>query len=334
MMPEALRPANFASDFEPVLLTLDTHYRPELPVSVHERCYITHSGLALKRMRLLEETGFANVPPRVTRHFRLYARYKFLTEPRIRVSRPNLLLIHNHWASGYHHWLTEACVKLSAIAPEKYAVMLPASYGRFARESLRLLGCTELVEIPPGRGVAASRVTIVANPYSGRFNPRDVAWVSDRLASGCGNAAGSERRIYLRRAQDRLRKVENEDEVVGALLEYGFRVIDPGALSIEEQVKLFLGCEVLVGVHGAGLTNCLFMRPGNRVLELYRSLTPGGPGMNTCYWNLCVAAGLRYYYQFCAHGRHEGSDPRDLDRVNVIVDIDKLRQNVEVMVSD
>jgi capsular polysaccharide biosynthesis protein len=334
MMPEAVLPANFASDFEPVLPHLDADYRQELPVSVYDHCYITHSGLAVKRLRLLEETGFANVPPRVTRHFRRYARYKLLTEPRLRISRPNLLLIHNHWASGYHHWLTEACVKLKAIEPESYAVMLPASYGHFARDSLRLLGCKDIVDVPAGRGVVASSVTIVANPYSGRFNPLDVAWLRDRLTSICGHPHGSHQRVYLQRAHDRVRKVENEAEVMQALAQYGFTTVDAAVLTFEDQVKLFSGCEVLVGVHGAGLTNCLFMKPGGRVLELYRALAPGGPGMNTCYWNLSVAADLTYYYQFCAHGRHEGADPQDLDRVNVIVDIGKLCQNLELMLRD
>jgi capsular polysaccharide biosynthesis protein len=335
MMPEAQLPANFASDFEPVLSQLEADYCEELPVSVYEHCYITHSGLALKRLRLLEETGFANVPPRLTKHFRRYARYKFLTERRVRISRPDLLLIHNHWASGYYHWLMDACIKLRAIAPHRYAVILPASYGRFARDSLRLLGCDDVVEVPPGRGVVASRVTIVANAPRGHVNPRDVAWLRDGLTSSCGKAAGSHKRIYVKRARDVLRKVENEDEVVEVVRQYGFTVVDSAALSsFEDEVKLFSGCEVLVGVHGAGLTNCLFMKPGCRVLELYRALTLGGPGMNTCYWNLCVAAGLSYYYQFCAHGRHEGPDHQDLDRINVIVDVGKLRQNLELMLSD
>jgi hypothetical protein len=52
--------------------------------------------------------------------------------------------------------------------------------------------------------------------------------------------------------------------------------------------------------------------------------------MNAHYWELATTAGLRYYYQFCAHGHNAGGDA---DRVNVVVDIDKLRRNVELMLA-
>jgi hypothetical protein len=72
------------------------------------------------------------------------------------------------------------------------------------------------------------------------------------------------------------------------------------------------------------------MPTGAQVLELYRALTPDARGMNTCYWNLATAAGLSYYYQFCAHGRNDGDH---IDRINVLVDIEQLTRNVELMLA-
>jgi capsular polysaccharide biosynthesis protein len=101
-------------------------------------------------------------------------------------------------------------------------------------------------------------------------------------------------------------------------------------MSFCDQVRSFSRAEALISVHGAGLANGVFMPLGAQVLELYRELSPAGPVMNTSYWKLSRAAGLRYYYQFCAHGQNFGGD---IDRVNIIVDVDRLRANIELMLS-
>jgi capsular polysaccharide biosynthesis protein len=44
--------------------------------------------------------------------------------------------------------------------------------------------------------------------------------------------------------------------------------MDAAALSLREQVKLFSRCLLLVGDHGAGLSNAVFMPPGSAVVEL------------------------------------------------------------------
>jgi capsular polysaccharide biosynthesis protein len=86
-----------------------------------------------------------------------------------------------------------------------------------------------------------------------------------------------------------------------------------------------------VSVHGAGLTNCLFMPERGRVLELYRALASKQDGMNACYWRLATASNLDYYYQFCAHGENRGGD---IDRIDIRVDVEKLKRNVEAMLAD
>ncbi len=128
-----------------------------------------------------------------------------------------------------------------------------------------------------------------------------------------------------------MRRVENETEVMGVLERYGFRMVEPASLSFSEQVRVFSECRTLVSVHGAGITNCIFMPRSAHVLELYRTIDCADPWMNPCYWKLCEAAGLRYYYQFCAHGRNDGDT---IDHVNIIVDTAKLERNIQLMLGD
>jgi len=51
----------------------------------------------------------------------------------------------------------------------------------------------------------------------------------------------------------------------------------------------------LIGIHGAGLTNILFMPKGASVLELRRK----DDSHNNCYFSLASALELNYFYQLC-----------------------------------
>jgi capsular polysaccharide biosynthesis protein len=301
-------------------------------VRTSERCYVTHAGLALRHFRLLEETSFASVPRSWRRHFYRYALYKYFSEHHVTLNDPHLLLIHNHWGYGYHHWLTECLPKATLIDPAGYVVILPADYPAFTRESLEMLAFERIVEIPRGYGVRAAHLTVVGNPHSGRFNPEHVGRLKKRFVGieSPTEASTGSRHIYITRRNEPVRRVENEDEVVEVVRAYEFEVVDPRNLSFREQIRVFGSCEALVSIHGAGLTNCVFMPPGGSVLELYRELTPEHGGMNVCYWQLASAAGLDYYYQFCRHG----TNLRDgIDHVNIVVDIEKFQRNLDLMLA-
>jgi capsular polysaccharide biosynthesis protein len=63
-------------------------------------------------------------------------------------------------------------------------------------------------------------------------------------------------------------------------------------LSFIRQIKLMQGTKVLLGAHGAGLTNMLFMPAGSVVVEIRKE----GDCHNNCFYSLASALGHRYYY--------------------------------------
>jgi capsular polysaccharide biosynthesis protein len=321
-------PSNFQPDFEPILRQQRSEPLSVLPVRSYRRCFFTHSGVGLRRFRVIDESRFPRSGARFDKPLTHYALYKFLTERRVRLRGPNLLLLHNHWSSNYFHWLTEVLPKLQFVDPAVYRVALPADYPAFARHSLAIFKPREVLLVPARRAISAMDVTVVGNPVSGQYVTNHLRWLTTTLKGSFGPAAEDMERVYITRGNARMRRVLNEDDVVGALTDYGFRVVDPMHLSFQEQVQGFGGCSVLVSLHGAALANSLFMPTGSRLLELYPALPPDTGGMNTCYWDLCRAIGVDYYYQFCEDGP---SRDAEIGRRDVIVDTDKLRENIELM---
>ena len=94
------------------------------------------------------------------------------------------------------------------------------------------------------------------------------------------------------------RQVDNEAELVGAMLETGrFRkatlhvqLVDMVHLSLEEQVRLIARSDVLVGMHGAALSHMLAMPPWGGVFELW----PKPTDMWRCFEHMARWAGLAY----------------------------------------
>ncbi len=50
---------------------------------------------------------------------------------------------------------------------------------------------------------------------------------------------------------------------------YGLTVIDPGKLSVLEQMNYFYNADIILSAHGANSTNCLYMREGSILIETF-----------------------------------------------------------------
>jgi hypothetical protein len=183
---ELVLPKNMGPDFFPAAQGVSNDYLHRLPVVTVGECFVTHSGIALKRFRLVPESLPEGLTARHRRHFYRYALYKYSTERRFGSAEPRLLLLHHHWGSGYHHWLTECLLKAQAIDPSQYVVVLPEDYPPFVRETLAMFSFAGTLELPPRRGLQASSLTLIGNPRSGHFNPKHLRALKRRILDRFG----------------------------------------------------------------------------------------------------------------------------------------------------
>lgn len=78
------------------------------------------------------------------------------------------------------------------------------------------------------------------------------------------------RRIFLNRNSKRGRNILNIDEILPIVEDFGYEVIDTDGMSVFEQKALFESTAVVLGIHGAGLTNMFFRYPNPcTVLEIF-----------------------------------------------------------------
>jgi len=73
-------------------------------------------------------------------------------------------------------------------------------------------------------------------------------------------------RIFLSRTDSS--RLGNVPAVEEAFASFGFRIHYPERIGIAEQLSLYANCEILAGLSGSGMHNCLFARPGLMTIEV------------------------------------------------------------------
>jgi capsular polysaccharide biosynthesis protein len=153
--------------------------------------------------------------------------------------------------------------------------------------------------------------------FSGYLPPVYREWFLDRVAPP--HSSRHEHRILISRprtSKDRGRYMENEDELFRALEPLGFRRYTLDSMPVEEQVALFHDADIVVGAHGAGLSNVIFADRA-KVLELFPAsfVTPH-------YYFLSKACGHAYRYVY---------GTRDDRNANLVVNVRAVLSTLQEM---
>jgi capsular polysaccharide biosynthesis protein len=292
---------------------------------------VSPEGILFKQRKILVES-FAF--PWMWDEWRRDKVLRFFTRNYISRKRSRLdhdaLWITDNWSHGYFHWLADALTRLYTVRDlaSDLVLLLPEQYNEteFVRQSLKLFKPGSIRFIGRNEVVLCRRLLVPTHTApSGHYNQEIIQGVRDLVVKTYGDKKESEvnDRIYLSRGRSRRRTIVNESEVVEVLREFGFRMLSAEDLLFAEQVNILSGTRYLVSNHGAGLTNMLFMRPGNSVLELRHQTDH----VNNCYFTLASALGLNYFYQTCQPER-PGEKPHT---ANLVVDVRTLRENVELL---
>lgn len=219
--------------------------------------------------------------------------------------------------SNYYHFVFDALPRLGIMQeclqrPHFDAVLVPHRRS-YQREFLELIGLeVPLIQPEPHRAVQADRLLVPSTPNEHLAAPEWVArWLREHFPPTSG---GEGKRLYLTRGnRPRTRRYLQEAQLLPALEKRGFIQVDPGTLSVQEQINLFHGAEVIVAPHGAALTNLVFSRPEVKVLEMFAN-----DYVHLGLWNITHSLEKADYRYVVADGSHRTGAPM----TGVLQDID------------
>lgn len=329
-------------------LPAKTIFQEPLPETVHGAgellvdVIVNHEALIFRKGRIYSgafgPNGYSHA------HWRRPSRYaNFVVRNYARRRHPEMLasgvwVIDNMSPGNYYHWTIDCLPRLlrgENLYPEFGHVLLPAHYQNdvFVTFSLRAFP-----RLPPhwvgiDRNVRVGRLGFVPRtPPFAECDWRSPAYDAE-LLRGVANrmleltdGPGSGRRVYLSRDTAGMRRIRNEKDVVRVMREHGIEVVHLEPSRPWEQIQICSGAELIVGPHGAALSNIIFMATGGRVVEFRRDETDSRDPFYDVFRPLAESLGLTYVAQIsqlAEDDQHEVINHRDL-----VVDLDLLRENL------
>lgn len=215
-------------------------------------------------------------------------------------------------SGSYFHWvlerltLLEGCEFYCNHTGAKPLLIVPKLFRPFQRDSLNLLGYAERdffcwdakptnikrLVVPSVRRYSENK----SAPYD-CMSPSACRWLRGRILSNFEKSPDSVRglrRVYISRHKANSRRIVNEREFVSLLESFGFERYCLEDMAFGEQVALFSKANVVIGPHGAGLTNILWATPQTHVIELIPVNFP-----KPDYYQLSRALGFSYTALIC-----------------------------------
>lgn len=235
------------------------------------------------------------------------------------------LLHHN-----YFHWITQALPAIDFSLRRDgqvrtVALGLPVLQS-WQEESLRLLGYAGMKRVTLDDttkfyGFKNVEFNGLVNGGASFCLSESAYQTYSRLRQEVPKQSPEGRKIYVARTDSLRRRMRNEDSLLDAMRDRGFDIVVPGALTLTEQIRVFREASVVVGPHGAGLTNIVFCELGTIVYELVPDHYP-----NICFGNLALICGLRYWADsFVSEGDgHPSARDWDADLTIVTERVDEI----------
>lgn len=247
-----------------------------------------------------------------------------------------MLWITDSWSSSYFHWISDALPKLILMREKIDAdatLALPKCFKNlnFVKESLELLGIKKVYYVETSITSRKLWFSTTTAP-SGNYRPALIRQLrhelldAQQIHSTRKPSSRVKSRIYISRDRASRRKIVNEEVIKPILDEFKFITVYMEDYSFVEQIELMKNCEILIGNHGAGLVNMLFLPLHACVLELRRD----HDAQQNCFFSLSSALELQYHYLFCQGSRFQSDAHVD----NITVNELQLRESIIRCLSD
>jgi hypothetical protein len=324
-----LWPVNLAADDKTDFETELAYQTYDVQLRFYKNAWVSPDSVIYKNGLLVKDTVAANtyLPYYQWRHYIK----KIVKDKKIRLDDTyTYLLATDSWSGGHFHWFTEVLPKLSCLGSKSAELCLLLPDTVYMREiavpSLQQTGidfaAIHFMQVDSFyKATQLYYITRVSR--TGQMSPSVMQQIQKKFTTGKGT-----RKIYISRDNAACRKVTNESAFATMLQRYDIETVFAEKLSFSDQVNLFTSANLLIGVHGAGLTNCLFMNQGSKVIELRKKENQGS---NVGYWHLADSLGHSYGY---FNGIPDSDKPLvGRDACNLFIDIELFEKQLSTLLS-
>ena len=192
-------------------------------------------------------------------------------------------------SNSYYHWLIEdlpSTIHLLNSFPES-PIVVATSHPSYVREFLKTVD--RQIVVLDDVAKFESILLVGKGKDCGWPHPVDVLVLRNYppFASHL-ELSNKLARTYISR-RNSSRSPVNENEVEEIFMSYGFDIVILEEMSLEAQIKVISSSSIIAGIHGAGLTNSVWLSPGSKVLDIANE-----DYWTECFHRLCLLSNVEY----------------------------------------
>jgi len=191
-----------------------------------------------------------------------------------------LLLLTTHNNPNYFHWMTAPGTSPIFLA-EYFSVPLPEDTKiavstrpksapiAYPAEIVSMLSPNlQLVNSCFSTSTTKSTFALHELSTSVFVNPKHIRWLRSKLGECLKPSRNRNKRLLVSRQTAKSRRCLNEKSLSKSLSCYGFELVKPELLPVQDQLQLFSEAEIIISPHGAALANIIACNDKASVIEI------------------------------------------------------------------
>ena len=276
--------------------------------------YVSPYGAVFKNGKVISQSVYKSSGLKNWRNFLSFCNK--IIRNKVKKIEGNCIVINHSWYQNYYHWMIEIVPRLFLIKDNlsDKKLVIHKSISKFHIDVLSKFNFKEIIFIEDNEVLKCETICFTSFPnyYTNKY--LTLASQKNKIIELNINASLmkemkqwfqinnplikqsiiTSNKLYISRKKAGHRKILNELELEKILSVNGFQKCFLEDFSFDDQVQLLNNCGIVVSIHGAGLTNLLFMQPKTHVINLISERHH-----EFCYLTIAGIADVNYTHVNC-----------------------------------
>lgn len=305
---------------------------PQVNLHHYFNVNITPEGLVFKNLKLFK--NLLIYPKHKSTYNIIYLLSTLVKRKKIILPSNNTyLLCFDYWSNSIFHWMCDALPRIEAVKTmtKDLVLILPKHFEyAYIHETLKAYQFKDIFYLSDNTYLNCKKLIVPEHvTTSGQIRPDNIINVRQTLLTHFATQFTNKakyKNIYISRSKARFRKVNNEGELLPILKKYNFEIIYFEDCTVLEQIEICYHAKNIVSIHGANLTNIIFLQPNNNVLELRKK----NDYDNNYYYELADSINCNYYYLNC-----DFEDPKpNTNTFNLHVNLNEFETSLKLLLNE
>jgi hypothetical protein len=219
---------------------------------------------------------------------------------KIIVTKKNEIVLFGPFSFNYAHQMHEFLVRISYLNSYRFhTIYLPHYLKKIISSKIykKIFSHKKFIFYNANQTISFFNISYISHVENRFFNPifyKTLNFLRTKTINLNKKNQKKKEYLFISRKNSDQRKLINEDALFHELKKIGFKRVFFEKISVDNQIKLSNSCKIMIGYHGAGLSNCAYMNKNTFLIEICNKFYP-----HPHFELFCKILKIRYKRFFC-----------------------------------